>query len=68
MITSTCPECDHDVQIETAPNVGERVICSSCGTILVVIQVSPVQLDWAFIEPFGNSAKNLEDKLTDTSM
>jgi hypothetical protein len=67
MIESICPECDHDIQIETTPNVGERVICPFCRTILVVIQVSPVQLDWAFIEPIGSSASNPEDKLTDLS-
>lgn len=68
MIKSACPECDHDVQMETTPNVGERVICSSCKTILVVVQLSPVQLDWAFIDPIGSSASNSEDKLTNMSL
>jgi len=51
MIKSACPECDHEVQIETTPNLGDRVICLSCKTALVVIRLSPVQLDWAFIDP-----------------
>jgi Zn-finger nucleic acid-binding protein len=68
MLTSVCPECDHDVQMETTPNVGGRVICPSCKTILVVIQVSPVQLDWAFIDPIVSSASNPEDKLINMSL
>lgn len=62
MIKSVCPECDHDVLMETTPNVGERVICSSCKTILVVIRSSPVQLDWAFIDPIEGSTSNPEDE------
>ncbi|KPK92152.1 MAG: hypothetical protein AMJ88_11715 [Anaerolineae bacterium SM23_ 63] len=63
MIKSACPECDHDVLMETTPSVGDRVICSSCKTILVVLQSSPVLLDWAFIDPIEGAASNPEDKL-----
>jgi transposase-like protein len=65
MIKSACPECDHEVLIETTPNVGDRLICSSCKTTLTVIRLSPVQLDWAFIDPIEGSASNPEVKLID---
>lgn len=63
MIKSPCPECDHDVLMETMPNMGEHVVCSACRTTLVVIRLSPVQLDWAFIDPINRSASSPEDKL-----
>ncbi len=62
MIKTTCPECDHDVFMETMPNVGERVVCSACKTTLVVIRIKPVRLDWAFKDPIDSTASNHEDK------
>jgi hypothetical protein len=53
-----CPECDAKVYFECQPKIGQRVLCSKCKSILAVIRLMPLELDWAFIEPF-------EDLLSD---
>ncbi len=65
MIKSPCPECDQDVLLDTVPNMGEHVVCSGCRTTLVVIWLSPVRLDWAFIDPIDRSTSNPENKLAE---
>ena len=47
-----CPECDAKVHFEHQPKIGQRVLCSKCKSILAVIRLVPLELDWAFIEPF----------------
>jgi lysine biosynthesis protein LysW len=53
-----CPECDASIHFEHQPKIGQRVRCSQCNSILSVIRLMPLELDWAFIEPF-------EDHLSD---
>ncbi|OGO16332.1 MAG: hypothetical protein A2Z14_03400 [Chloroflexi bacterium RBG_16_48_8] len=55
-----CPECDAKVYFEFQPKKGQRVLCRNCKSILTVIRLAPLELDWAFIEPF-------EDLLSDDS-
>jgi hypothetical protein len=47
-----CPECDAKVAVELEPKIGHRVICRSCKSILTIIRLTPLELDWAFIESF----------------
>jgi hypothetical protein len=52
---SNCPECDHQINFSSYPERGERILCPQCRSELVVIREAPVELDWAFMEPFTNS-------------
>ncbi len=45
-----CPDCDEDVRIPPRPRIGQRVICQRCGAKLEVIEVDPIELDWAYDE------------------
>lgn len=50
-----CPECDAKVLVELEPKIGQRVMCRSCKSILTIIRLMPLELDWAFIEPFEDT-------------
>jgi transposase-like protein len=50
-----CPECDTEVQFRSEPRVGQRAICQACHSVLRVIREYPIELDWAFVEPFEKS-------------
>lgn len=54
MVIGRCPECDAEVPVDAVVVMDQRLCCSRCGAQLVVIGVSPVELDWAFIEPIPN--------------
>jgi hypothetical protein len=60
MLRGCCPECDAEVQFMSEPRVGQRVICQACHSMLRVIRDYPIELDWAFIEPFEGSTSNDE--------
>lgn len=51
MNIGACPECDADVSFEGAPGLNQRVVCPRCRAALVVIGQTPIELDWAFVEP-----------------
>lgn len=52
MQKTLCPECDAEIKFYSPPNLKQSVTCESCRTDLTVISAHPVQLDWAFLEPF----------------
>ncbi|MHB1294139.1 MAG: lysine biosynthesis protein LysW [Anaerolineae bacterium] len=48
MAVAVCPGCDEDVRLSGRLKVGQHVSCPSCGSLLEVVSVGPVELDWAF--------------------
>ena len=58
MLEAICPECDADVQFTSMPKVGHRLVCPTCNSVLTVISQHPIDLDWAFMEPFKASIPN----------
>ncbi len=58
MLKSVCPECDADVRFTSMPKVGQRLTCSTCYSVLTVIDQHPIELDWAFLKPFEASISN----------
>lgn len=51
MATAYCPECEQMVKLGAEPMEGQRVTCSNCGTMLEVVSLEPLGLDWAYVEP-----------------
>lgn len=49
-----CPECDASVPFSSSPQKGQRVLCPSCHSVLIVNNLKPIRLDWAFVEPFNS--------------
>lgn len=51
MITVSCIDCDKPIKLPFRPLLGDIVSCSHCGAELEVIDVNPVELDWAYLGP-----------------
>jgi lysine biosynthesis protein LysW len=52
MPMGACPECDADVLVTDSPKIDQHIQCANCGSELVIIGLTPIELDWAFAEPF----------------
>ncbi len=48
MATAICPSCDKTVTLTGNPKIGQKLTCPSCKTELEVVEVNPVELDWAY--------------------
>ncbi len=40
-----CPECSSRLKLGNHPRQGQRVVCSSCETNLIITNVNPLELD-----------------------
>jgi len=60
---AVCPECEAEIVIETKPAVGQQVTCPHCTAGLEVVHLSPLELDWAFVE--GEDEWEDDDALDD---
>ena len=47
-IEALCPECDSLIKLNTHNVLGYRLKCSSCNTLLEVVDTNPFELDVAF--------------------
>jgi lysine biosynthesis protein LysW len=54
-IITVCPECDADIIFSTQPALGQCVICTDCQSAMTIIQLNPIVLDWAFLEPLESA-------------
>jgi hypothetical protein len=45
-----CPSCGEWVKLPDHPKIGQKITCLECEADLEVIEVNPVELDWAYIE------------------
>lgn len=45
-----CPSCGEWVKLPDHPKIGQKVTCVHCEADLEVIEVTPVELDWAYLE------------------
>jgi hypothetical protein len=64
MHMGACPECDADVMFSESPTLNQRIKCGKCNSDLVIIGLTPIELDWAFAEPlvaesYGRSEKHI---------
>jgi lysine biosynthesis protein LysW len=51
-VITSCPDCNAEIRFRKAPHLGQIVICNNCQTSLEVVRRDPVELDWAFEDPF----------------
>lgn len=42
-----CPECDAKINVKS-PKLGQIVSCRVCDTRLEIVDLKPLELDWAF--------------------
>lgn len=45
MIIVSCPECKHQIKLDSAPDIGKVLQCSNCEEVLEVTWLFPISLD-----------------------
>jgi lysine biosynthesis protein LysW len=45
-----CPSCDERIKIVGQAEVGLEVTCPSCGDVLEVVSLDPIELDWIYYD------------------
>ncbi len=71
MPLAICPACDEDVRIGGRARIGQTMTCVHCGARLEVVEVEPIELDWAYdddeeLEEESAPGLPLEDEADDT--
>ena len=51
MATAFCLDCGYSVSLGSQPMEGQMITCPNCDASLEVINLDPLELDWAFLEP-----------------
>ncbi len=46
---AVCPSCGEWVILLDPPHIGQKVTCVHCEADLEVIEITPVELDWAYL-------------------
>jgi lysine biosynthesis protein LysW len=50
MVMALCPDCGQIVELEE-PEEGQLLSCPTCRARLEVLNLEPLELDWAYNEP-----------------
>ncbi|MCJ7700307.1 MAG: lysine biosynthesis protein LysW [Anaerolineales bacterium] len=50
MLTTTCPECAADVELEAGTEANEIIVCPDCGVDLEVTSLNPIAVELAPME------------------
>ncbi|MBN1178152.1 MAG: lysine biosynthesis protein LysW [Anaerolineae bacterium] len=45
-----CPSCGEDIKLRDNLKIAQTVVCPYCETDLEVIDLDPVELDWAYYD------------------
>lgn len=56
-----CLECGQDVVLTEQIKLGQEVVCVECGTRMEVVELDPVEVDWAYDEPDYDQDEGTED-------
>jgi lysine biosynthesis protein LysW len=46
-----CLECGDRITVTSRLKVGQAVTCPECGTKLEIVNLDPLEIDWAYDEP-----------------
>jgi lysine biosynthesis protein LysW len=52
MAAALCLGCGNRINLGARPLEGQQLICTKCGARLEVISLRPLELDWAYDEPY----------------
>jgi lysine biosynthesis protein LysW len=48
MSVALCPDCEEGINFGSRVRIGQRLSCPHCGADLEVVELSPIELDWAY--------------------
>jgi len=54
-----CRSCGREIRFRHPPHLGQRFTCPGCSTQLEVIGLTPLEIDWAFDEPIGETTSEI---------
>ena len=47
-VKATCPDCGEQVTLTGNIRLGQEVVCPHCDAELEVVEMDPLELDWAY--------------------
>ena len=60
-VIGVCPDCNGEIRFRKSPHLGMLVTCHNCQTSLEIVRRDPLELDWAFDDPFDEDEEDLDD-------
>ena len=61
-MSAICPECDSDIDIEESDvDVGDELTCSECGSLLRIVNDSPVEFEVADDDDLDDDDEDEDD-------
>lgn len=64
-VIGLCPDCNAEIRFRKSPHLGQLVTCHNCQTSLEVVRREPLELDWAFDDPFDDEEDDELDEWDD---
>jgi alpha-aminoadipate/glutamate carrier protein LysW len=62
-MSAICPECDSDIDIEEADvDVGDELTCSECGSVLRIVNDSPIEFEVADEDDLDDDEEDDDDE------
>ena len=50
MAVGYCLDCENGINLGKEPFIGQRVTCRACGAFVEVVEISPIEFEWAYDE------------------
>ena len=50
-ILVNCLDCEAEITLTGQVGIGQPLICRKCGTMMEVVELDPVEVDWIYDEP-----------------
>jgi hypothetical protein len=61
-MSAICPECDSDIDIDEADvDIGDELTCSECGSLLRIINDSPIEFEVADEDDLDDDEEDDDD-------
>ena len=62
-MSAICPECDSDIDIDEADvDIGDELTCSECGSLLRIVNDSPIEFEVADEDDLDDDEDDDEDE------
>jgi DNA-directed RNA polymerase subunit M/transcription elongation factor TFIIS len=61
-MSAICPECDSDIDVDEADvDIGDELTCSECGSLLRIVNDSPVEFEVADEDDLDDDEEEEDD-------
>jgi lysine biosynthesis protein LysW len=68
MITAECPLCGEKIDLGMILKYGQGVLCPFCQSMLEVVNLQPVELEWVYFDSELAEQTNLKRAKTQTAI